>query len=314
MKFLGSVLILLSLLLMPCGCRDRQPASPPADSGKLRIVTTLFPLYDFARSIAGERAEVTLLLPPGVEPHSFEPRPEDMIRISKADIFIYTSEQMEPWAQRLLKGVASPTLLVIDASRGISMQPTGHDHAEGPEHRHDSAGDPHIWLDFENAAQMVATIAAGMAQKSPQNAAFFNAGAAAYQAELHKLDNDFKAGLAACQRREFLHGGHYAFGYLARRYGLSYQSAQAINPDAEPTPARIAALLRQLRTNGSGYVFSEELLSPRTAEMLSRETGARILPLHAAHNISREDLAAGVRFTDLMHRNLDNLRTGLGCR
>lgn len=312
------LLILSMVLLTACHKQERQLSSPA--TRRISIITTLFPLYDFARTIAGDRAEVTLLLPPGVEPHSFEPRPEDLIRISKADIFIFTNALMEPWAERLLKGVASPGLLVIDASKGIQLfkaeldDDDDHDHGHAEHHHHEGGMDPHIWLDFANAQTMVDTIATSMAAKEPANRDYYLANANTLKTELQHLDTDYKNGLANCAKREFLHGGHYAFGYLARRYGLSYQSAQAVNPDAEPTPARIATLLKQLHSHGLGYVFSEELLAPRTAEMLSRETGAQILMLHAAHNISKDDLAAGATFPLLMRRNLANLRTGLGCR
>jgi zinc transport system substrate-binding protein len=111
-----------------------------------------------------------------------------------------------------------------------------------------------------------------------------------------------------------LQGGHLAFGYLAERYGLDYRAATAVNPDAEPTPARIAELVRQVRTHRLRYVFSEELVSPRLAETIARETGAGVLPLNAAHSVSREEFAGGVTFLALMERNLANLATGLGCR
>lgn len=306
----------LSMLL---GCQKKEtkeagPASAAAPH-KLTVVTTLFPLYDFAKAIGGDKAEVKLLLPPGVEPHSFEPKPEDVVRISKADLVVYTSEYMEPWAVKLLKSITSRPE-VVDSSKGVTLLKAapGEEHGHGAEEHHHPGGiDPHIWLDFANAQVMVKNIAEGMIRRDPANRDYYAARAKAYQQELAKLDDDYRAGLAHCKSRVFLHGGHYAFGYLAHRYGLSYDSAQAINPDAEPTPQKLAELVQKMRTNKLKYVYCEELLSPATAEMIARETGAQVLLLNGAHNVSKEELDQGVGFISLMRRNLENLRKGLGC-
>ncbi len=319
--FLGA--LLFAALCIVCACQKKE--APRSQPQKLRVVTTLFPLYDFARNVGGDKVDVTLLLPPGIEPHSFEPRPDDLVRISKADLFIFTSEQMEPWAMKLIRGVAAESLLVVDSSKGARLLKAGaaKEHegersagmaAGNDGHRHGERMDPHIWLDFGNAQIMVDNMATGMATRDPANREYYAARAAAYKAELQKLDDEFKAGLATCGTREFLHGGHYAFGYLANRYGLMYRSAQAVNPDAEPTPATIAGLIKLMREHKLNYVYSEELLSPRNAEMIAKESGAKILMLHGAHNISRDELASGATFIALMKRNLESLRTGLQCR
>ena len=318
MKKISLVVMLLTGVALLCACQSKEAKAPAPAEKKLGVITTLFPLYDFARTIGGDKVEVTLLLPPGVEAHTFDPRPDDIMKIKRADLFVFTNEYMEPWADRLLKGVATASLLVVDSSKGVSLLKA--DHEEGHEgehdHHHHAGGmDPHIWLDFANARIMVDNITAGMSAKDPVNKDYYAARAAAYKAELQKLDDDFKAGLASCRTREFIHGGHNAFGYLTRRYGLHYRPAvRSLSADAEPTPADFADLVRQMRKSSAKYIFSEELLSPRTAELIARETGAGILLLHGAHNISKADLANGVTFIALMRKNLENLRTGLQCR
>jgi zinc transport system substrate-binding protein len=174
--------------------------------------------------------------------------------------------------------------------------------------------DPHIWLDFSNARIMVDNVLAGLVAGDPANRAYYEANAASYKAQLADLDQRFRSGLSPCPKRVFLHGGHFAFGYLAQRYGLRYQSAYAVNADAEPTPARLADLIKQMRANGLQHVYTEELLNPRVAETIARETGATLLMLHGAHNISKEDFDRGATFLALMEQNLKNLRTGLQCR
>jgi zinc transport system substrate-binding protein len=161
---------------------------------------------------------------------------------------------------------------------------------------------------------MVDNILAGFIARDPKNSAWYSANAAAYKEQLTKLDERYRTGLAVCDKRIFLHGGHFAFGYLANRYGLTYESAYAVSADAEPSPAKVAHLISRIRANGLRYIYTEELVEPRVADTIARETGATILKLHGAHNISRDDLASGATFLSLMDRNLSNLRIGLQCR
>jgi zinc transport system substrate-binding protein len=321
--------LLIVICAAPLSACQKKEAKAPAEK-KLTVVTTLFPLYDFARTIGGDKAEVTLLLPPGIEPHTFQPKPADVMNMSKADIFVYTNEYMEPWAKSFLGGLPTRNITVVDTSRGVTLQKGapeeeqegehggeghGHDvHGEAGHHCEHGGMDPHIWLDFANARIMVDNILSAMVAKDPANRDYYTERAAAYKAELQKLDDEYKAGLSTCGKRVFLHGGHYAFGYMAKRYGLQYHSASAVNADAEPTPVKMAELIKLMRSTGLKYVYSEELLSPRSAETIAKETGATVLMLHGAHNISRDDFAKGVTFIMLMKKNLENLRIGLQCR
>jgi zinc transport system substrate-binding protein len=312
--FFGVLLLICVALLSAC---QNKEAQAPAEK-KLTVVTTLFPLYDFARAIGGDRADVSLLLPPGIEPHTFEPKPADVMKVNKADIFVFTNEYMEPWAKSFINGLPTKNITIVDTSRGVTLLKAGpeegQEEAHGEDHHHHGGMDPHIWLDFANAQVMADNILSAMVAKDPANRDYYTARAIAYKAELKKLDDEYRVGLADCGKRVLLHGGHYAFGYLARRYGLQYQSASAVNADAEPTPAKLAGLIKLMRANGLKYVFSEELLSTRSAETIARETGATVLMLHGAHNISRDDLAMGVTYISLMKKNLGNLRIGLQCR
>jgi zinc transport system substrate-binding protein len=303
------------LLILPLGaCTQKEPAT---GKGKVQVVTTIFPLYDFARVVGGDRVEVALLLPPGVEPHSFEPKPEDMARISRAGLFVYTNPYMEPWVAGLLKGIDRQRLTVVDASTGVTFltvggEDDGHDVNEGGEHH--GGMDPHVWLSIPNARKMVENIAAALEAKDPPNAVFYRQNAAAYEQKLTELDRKFQEGLGSCGTKRFLHGGHYAFGYLADRYGLQYVSAYAISADAEPRPRKLVEMIALMRSTGTRYIFYEELISPRVAETIARETGATLLRLNGVHNLSRDELLGGATYLSLMEQNLANLRTGLQCR
>lgn len=304
-------LILWALALFSCGAK-----SQPEDARKIAVVTTLFPLFDLTRSIADGKADILLLLPPGVEAHAFEPKPADIMKVDRADVFIYTGKYMEPWAQDVLKSTANKKLAVVDASLGIKLARLGRDrhdaeHEDG--HGHGSY-DPHIWLDFENAMKMVDTITEGLCKADPGNSGLYRKNAGAYKEKLAALDREYKGSLSGCKKRTLIHGGHFAFGYLARRYGLEYVSAYEGSPDAEPTARKIIALKNKMKENDIHFVFFEELLNPRVSEVIAKETGATLLKLNGAHNITKDEFRSGVTFLSLMEDNLASLRKGLECK
>jgi len=287
------------------------------NSQKIQIITTLFPLYDFAKNIGRGDVEVSLLLPPGVEAHSFEPKPSDIATINKADIFIYTGKFMEPWAEDIIKGLTDKNITVVDSSVGIDLikeEEHEGEHADEHEEEHEHGGvDPHIWLDFDHDKTMIQTITIALSEKNPTNATYYQQNANEYVSKLTALDELYKSTLSQCKTKEIVYGGHYAFGYLANQYGLTYLAAQGVSPDAEPTAQDLIQLVEQIRKNDVQYIFYEELTSPKIAETLKNETKTQLLLLHAAHNVSKEDFEHNVSFLSIMEKNLDNLKVGLQC-
>lgn len=284
------------------------------DGKKIYILTTLFPLYDFAKNIGKDKVKVELLLPPGAEAHSYEPKPEDILKIHKADIFIYTGKYMEPWAEKIIKSVDNKKLIVIDASYGIN-EVIEHESHEDKVHRHDGKIDPHIWLDFDNAKIMVDNILAGIVSADELNKKFYEENASFLKEILRKIDQDYRNGLSSCKTRYFFHAGHFAFGYLAKKYNLEYISAYpGVSPEEEPTPRRVGEMVQKIKKYKVKYIFYEELTVPRIANVLSKETGATLLRINPAHNLSKEDLEKGTTYIDIMENNLRQLRIGLECR
>jgi zinc transport system substrate-binding protein len=303
------MIILVLIGLFSCG-PDR-----PQGQKKIIVVTTLFPIYDFTRSIADNKADIALLLPPGVEAHAFEPKPADIIKVDRADLFIYTGKYMEPWVQDILKSTVSKKLSVVDASVGIklaSLAPEHRDEGPGGGHGHASY-DPHIWLDFENAAKMVDTIREGLCKADPADCTLYRTNADNYKEKLSSLDKRYRESLSHCRKRTLIHGGHFAFGYLARRYGLEYISAYEGSPNSEPTARKMMSLQKKMKEKDIHYIFYEELLNPKVSEILAQETGAKLLKLNGAHNITRDEFSKGVTFLSLMEDNLVNLKAGLEC-
>ena len=298
-----------------CQKADNTPST--GETHKIRVVASLFPLYDFIKNVGKDRVAVELLLTPGVEPHSFEPKPADVLNLNHADVFVYTNKYMEPWVADIIKGIDNNKTLILDSSKGIVFINNEDEDHEGGHHEkeHGHAGmDPHIWLDLGNAVVMVDTIRDGLTQKDPAGKEYYQKNAEQYKAVLKDLDDKFRQGLSKCTKRTFINGGHLAFGYLAKRYGLTYVSAYGFSPDAEPTPGQLVKISRLLKEQGLKYIFYEELLAPRVAETLARETGAQLLFLHGAHNISKEEFGKGASFVGLMEKNLENLEQGLQCR
>lgn len=283
---------------------------PQTDLTKIQVMTTLFPLYDFVKNIGGDKTEVSLLLPPGVEAHNFEPKPSDLVKINQADIFIYTGKFMETWAEDIINGISGKNVQVVDASLGITVL---------AEQRVDLTGknngiDPHIWLDFDNAKIMVDNIAAALTAVDSVNADWYQNNAAEYKNKLTELDQEYKTNLAQCASQEIIYGGHYAFGYLAAKYGWSYQSAYGLSPDAEPSAKDFAKIIEQIKNDKIKYIFFEELVSPKAAETLATETGVGLLLLNPAHNLTKKDFMNNISFIEVMNNNLDNLAIGLRCQ
>jgi zinc transport system substrate-binding protein len=286
--------VALAALLALAGCREGPAPTRPL------VVTTIFPLWDLTRHVAGDRAEAQALVPPGVEPHDWEPSPRDVSLVQRAAVFVHTGTGLDAWASRLVGGLGSRTE-VVDAARGLSLLSQG------------ASVDPHVWLDPTLARAQTQTIAEGLTRADPAGAPVYRANAAKLAARLDALDQAFAAGLRDCARHELV-TSHAAFAYLARRYGLIQLPVMGIAPEAEPNPADLAAIVRTARERHVTHVFFEPLVSPRLAQTLAREIGATTLPLDPIEGVSREQAAADAGYVELMQANLATLRTGLGCR
>ena len=302
--------VLAALLLLPLGgCAQSET------DDQLTVIATLFPQYDFARQIGGEHVNVTLLLPAGTESHTYEPTPRDMAKIQDADLFVYTGEEMEPWAATLLSAIDQSRLVVVDASSGVEL--VEEEHAEGnpdghTKEEHDHELDPHIWLDPTLAQAMVDNVAEGLAQADPDHAQEYLDNAESYKQQLAKLDEDYQAMISSAKRTYLVFGGRFSYGYLMRRYHLTYDCAyDSCSAATEPSVKVMARLIDDILKNDLPAVYHEELASTAVTDALCEKTGAKSLLLHSAHNLSAEDMQAGKTFLDVMYDNLESLREGL---
>jgi len=309
MKRIICVLIAAALLIMLCGCGE--PAAE--EDGKIQIVASLFPQNDFARTIAGDRAEVTLLLPAGMESHTYDPTPADMAKIYSCDLFLYTGELMEPWAAALARGLDEGT--AVDLSSGVTLggvhEAHDHDH-EGEESEHVHTSDPHIWTSPLNAKIMVENILDALISLDPEGEDEYRAAAEEYLAELDLLDAELRDAAESAERNTLAFGGRFAFYYLAEEYGFECISAyDSCSAETEPSAAAVAELTEAIVREGIPVIFHEELANPQVAQAIADETGAELRLLHSCHNLSADERAAGETYLSIMARNIENIRAAL---
>lgn len=283
----------------------------------LTVITTVFPLKEFAQAVGGDKTVVNLLLPPGAEPHTWEPRPSDMVALTHADVFIYISDEMEPWVPDVLNSLDNRTIKVVETAQGLPVRTAPADHGHAEAHRRGSGRpgrDPHIWLNFQYDQQIIDVIAQTLSTIDPPAAPFYEANARIYKERLHRLDQRYQQELGTCAQRTFVLGGHAAFGYLADRYGLEQISLYGLSPNAEPTPRQMAEFISLVKKYQSKVIFFEPLVSERMAKAIAREVGAQMLVLSPGANVTRAEMQAETTFLQLMERNLEHLKYGLGCR
>mgnify|MGYP004574538987 FL=1 len=323
-------LLALAYALTLGGCTARTEG---ADDGRLRVVTTLFPYYDFARAVAGDRAEVMLLLAPGREAHSFEPTPLDAATISRADVFIYNGGEGEVWVDDMLEAVGRDIGTVlrmmdfVDAreeefSEGMQgADEHDHDHDDHDEHGHDEHDhddsdeieyDEHIWTSPANAIILCRAITDALCAADAENADFYRANGEDYCAQLAALDEDFRALRESAERGLLIFADRFPFLYFCEEYDLHYRAAfHGCSGDTEPSLATLKYLIDKVNEEKIPVIYTIDLSSQKVAQAVSECTGARIERLWSMQTVSRADFDAGETYISLMHRNYDALKGGL---
>ncbi|MBB6675287.1 metal ABC transporter substrate-binding protein [Cohnella nanjingensis] len=322
----------LALLLSGCGgtsggtAQTGNPASPvsgasegasaPTAAGgkKLQAVASFYPMYEFSKQVAGDRADVTLLIPAGTEPHDWEPSAKDMVRLSEADVFVYNG-LVEGWAEQALESAANGKRVAVKASDGIALQEGLADEEEEGGHAHDAsadghAQDPHVWLDPVLAQREVTNIAAAFAEADPDHKADYQANADAYIAKLKALDRDYREGLKDAKRKDFV-TQHAAFGYLAKQYGLTQVPIAGLSPEQEPAPDRMAEVVKTVRAQQIRTIFFETLVDPKIAQTIADETGAKTAVLNPLEGLTDDERKQGLDYIAVMESNLAALRQAL---
>lgn len=317
LQIIVSMVGIISLLLV--GCSKAETTDSKAAEGdntpKIKIVTTLFPQYDFVNQVGKDAVEVNMLLKPGVESHTYEPTPSDIIDINKADIFLYTGDEMEPWVSKILDSLDND-VMIVDLSKNITLDEVeDHDHEhedEESDEDHVHSYDPHIWTNPLNAKVMVEDIKTALSEVDKTNAMAFETNANEYLASLDQLDQDIRDMVKEAKRDEVVFGGRFAFHYFFEEYGLDYVSAyDSCSAETEPSAKVIATIIDKVKEDEIPVIFYEELANPKVAESIASATGAKTLLLHSCHNVSTDDYKNGATYLSLMYQNLENLKEAL---
>ena len=289
-----------------------------ADDGKLSVVTTIFPPYDFARAVSGGLADVTMLLAPGAEVHSFDPTTQDIMKIQNCDVFIYIGGENDAWVDTVLDSMDTGSKIIVklmdavtpveeETVEGMQAEEEEHEEAEeGPEY------DEHIWTSPKNAMLMVDAIAQAMGQADSENAPAYTTNAAGYNAQIKEVDERIQDIVDKAPQKLLVVADRFPFRYFVDEFGLSYSAAfSGCSAESDVSAGTLAYLIDQVKENNIKYIYYIELSNRQVADAVAEQTGAEPLLLHSCHNVTKDDFDAGVTYVSLMTGNADNLEKGL---
>lgn len=314
-------------LLAGCGAERAGGVSEEVqDDGRISVVTTIFPQYDFVRQIAGENVELKMLLKPGEETHSYEPTPQDIIAIQNSDIFIYVGGENDAWVEDILESMPEAdmrTLKLMDCVdtveeehvEGMQEQP-GHSHEEEESHEDETEEehsvheiDEHVWTSPVNASAIVDKIKELLVQADPENRQTYEENAEAYEAELAELDAEFRDVVDNAGRRLVVFGDRFPFRYFADEYGLDYYAAfPGCASDTEPSAATMAFLINKVKEEEIPAVLKMELSNENIANAIAEATGTEVRTFYSCHNLTAEEFEDGETYLSMMQKNVETLK------
>ena len=313
------IFLIFLIILLLTGCAPLQQ-----QTDKTKVVATIFPLYDFAREIAGDDAEVKMLLKPGAEVHSYEPTPQDIIAIQNCDVFLYIGGESDEWVRNVLESIDTTHMQIVtlmdsvdaaeEAEGGFAWNGE-HEHNENDTHIHEEQSmeyDEHIWTSPKNAILMAEAIDKALQAADRSHADGYENRATAYAEKLHQLDQDLTKTVAEAERNTIIFADRFPFLYLVRDYGLNYYAAYpGCSSEAEPSAATVAAIIEKVNETGVPIIFFIELSNRLMANTIAEATGAEELLLHSCQNVSKEEFDRGESYLSLMNQNIVNLRKAL---
>ena len=272
------------------------PEPKNRQSDKIRVVASFYPLYFFAGQIGGDKAEVINVTPFGAEPHAYEPTSMDMAEIENSRILIINGN-FEPWIDKIKTNLAGKNIIIITAGEGLFSQ---------------KIPDPHVWLSPILAKREAEIILAGFIKSDSANREYYQKNANRLLISLEDLNKKYQQGLEFCQKKNII-TSHTAFYYMAEEYGLTQTAIAGLSPDSEPSPKQIAEIADFAKKNTIDYIFFERLISPKLAETIADEIGAKTLLLDPLEGISQSEMSRGENYFTKMETNLTNLKLALQC-
>lgn len=298
----------LACSLLLTGCSDDASQSDIDADGKLSVIASFYPMYDFANKIGGDRIELINLVPAGTEPHDWEPTASDITELEKADVLIYNGVGMEHWVDDVLDSLGNKELSVVEASENVMLIEGSEEEEDGVEHT--DAYDPHVWLDPENAKIEMQNIKDAFVAADPENQEYYEDNYATYAAELDALDAEFTQMIEALPNKDLV-VTHEAFGYLCDAYGLNQVGIMGLSPDAEPDAGTMASVIDYVNEHDVKVIFFEELVSPKVAEAIAEATGAQTAMLNPLEGLTDEEIDDGEDYFSVMRGNLEAIKEAL---
>lgn len=316
MKKLTAVLLLFVLMLSFSACTPAPSGGGSReDTEKLRIVTTIFPPYDFARQVTGDKAELAMLLHPGAESHSYEPSPKDIIKIQQSDIFIYVGGESDKWVDEVLSSLDTESIRVIKLMDCVNA--LEEEHVEGMDEGHEDGEDgyeydEHVWTSPKNAVLITEKINEAACEADKGNASYYKERMQSYLETLKALDHSFTLAVKEAKRHVMVFGDRFPFRYFTDAYGLTYYAAfPGCSTETEPSAATLKFLIDKVRDEKIPYVFTIEMSDQKVADTICEATGAKKLLFHSCHNVTKEEFESGVTYVSLMQENHKNLLAAL---
>ncbi|WP_288729607.1 metal ABC transporter substrate-binding protein [uncultured Fusobacterium sp.] len=324
-----SICFVILCLCMACiGCGKKKEE---AEQEKIKVVTSNYPMYDFTKRIAGDSLEIVNLVPPGTEPHDWEPSVQDIAQLEEAKAFIYNGAGMEAWVEKVLESLNNKELLVVEASQRVDLlKAEEHDedeeeahhekahehkhhehehehHHEEHHHHHHGEWDPHVWLSLRAAQIEMENIKNLLVEVNPEQKEVYEENYRKAIKEFQALDEEFKETLAAFEGKEIV-VVHEAFAYLCRDYHLHQLGIEGVFADSEPSPAKMKEIIDFVKEHQVKVIFFESLASPKVAEAIARETGAKTDMLNPIEGLTEEEMASGKDYLSVMRENLEALK------
>ena len=319
--FLSTVIICSLFSISGCGKTEKVQKS----DGKISIVTTIFPYYDFVRQLAGDKADIRLLLSPGSDPHSYEPTPSDIVAIENCDLFIYNGGESDEWVDGVLSSIENKNVKVMKMMEYVTLRHEqsmdhNHEHAEhedmddndeGHDHEEGEEYDEHIWTSIRNAERMSASIADELISLDSKNSDYYEK-KADYISSLDSLDKKFTEVTNNKKRDTLVFGDRFPFLYFVSDYDLGYECAfPGCSHETEPSTAVVSHLIDFTRENNIPVVFYLELSSGKIAQIISEDSSAKTMQFSSCHNVTKEDFENGATYISVMEQNLEALKEAL---
>ncbi len=310
MKKILSLFVLVVLLIvagMFLKKRIQRTSVSLSQPNKIVVTASFYPLAEFASQVGKELVDVHNLTPAGAEPHDFEPTPQDLVTLQKSTVFVYNGAGLEAWFDKVYPDIKGK-MIVVKASDGVSLLQSTEENPDAKV----QLPDPHVWMDPNLASLEVSNIANGFMQADATHAQQYKENGKEYQKQLAQLDQEFRIGLAHCQRHEIV-TSHDAFEYMARRYGLTVLPISGLSPDDEPSPQKMAEVVQFVRQHNVKYIFFETLVSPKLSETIAKETGAQTIVFNPLEGLTPDEISQGKNYISVQRDNLKNLQIALGC-